>query len=166
MLQQSAKWDTRHPQYRTTSQQVRMSCNNEELDNARTFLYRIQLRLQQSLEQNNAFRVILLDNLNWCTIDFNNVSLYFQSVWKQCCSSTIWGTVLKYMCIYNMVIPLVYNITFCRALGSSHWDNCPESKRCWVTIQSQRVQVELIFTYLSIYLSIYIYTYSYTSIFP
>ena len=54
---------------------------------------------------------------------------------------------LKYMCIYNMVIPLVYNITCCRALGSSDWDNCPESKRCWVTIQKQRVQVELIFTW-------------------
>ena len=40
----------------------------------------------------------------------------------------------------------VYTMHPCRALGSSDWDNCPEYKRCWVTIQSQRVQVELIFT--------------------
>ena len=55
------------------------------------------------------FGVILLDVQSF-TIEFNNVFLYFQSVWKQCCSSTIWGTVLKYKCIYNIVIPVVYNM--------------------------------------------------------
>ena len=83
MQQQSAKWDTRHPQYRTTSRTVKIFCNNEwKLDNAWTFLYRRQLRLQQALEQNNAFRVILLDNVNWqfiSTITSFGISRVFEN---------------------------------------------------------------------------------------
>ena len=122
---------TRQPQYCTTSRQWRLLffVIVSQWLTMHGPLYRKQLRLQQALEQNNVFGVILLYNFyNW----FQQCILYFQSVWKQCCSSTIWGTVLKYKCIYNIVIPVVYNIcTQCILQGpwvKSLRDNCPESK--------------------------------------
>ena len=56
------------------------------------------------------------------------IQLYIQYSWYQWCTTH------------------VHNAS-CRALGSSDWYNCPESKRSWVNIQSHRVQVELIFTW-------------------
>ena len=114
-------------------------------------LYRWQFRLwkiswtKQCPLSDFAWQFELMHNwFQQCTFDF-------QSVWKTMLffNNLRDGVKVQVYIQYSDTsgVQHVYTMHPCRALGSSDWDNCPEYKRCWVTIQSQRVQVELIFTW-------------------
>ena len=152
------QWDSRHQQYCTTSRTMKICCNNEgSWNNARTFLYRLQLRLQQSREKNNWLWSDFTLQLDLTMMFFSTIiCLDFQSVWDNAVPNNLRDGVkiqvyIQYM--WYLVYTTVYNVDHCRALGSSLLrDNCPEYKRCWVTYNTtctSRVDF-----YISIYPSV------------
>ena len=126
-MRQIAVLTTRHTStnnYCTTSRQWRLLFSSVTMDdNARTFLYRFCLKIQL-FEQNKSFVVWFQQ---WCLC----TTMYLDSrgVWKQCCSSTIWGTVLKYMCIYNSCDTWCIQCILQGPWVKPDWDNCPRVQK-------------------------------------